>query len=231
MSGLRADIAAAVSRMQLTFGTRTAIKNLHESLEEGEIVQRLVACTYDRSDGLLVLTDRRVLAIRDDFSRFRLQEVRLADARAIDYDPTVHDGLAVLTADSRVAVRRMVRVDSDAFVVDLTARVPGLVHGVSRPGHRVEVPKDVPPPAAPATPEPAADHGPTPVIDATPVPAPVPAPTPAVESAPAPAADPVVAAVETDTEVLLGVLADLHAKGLLTADELAAKIAQVTTRS
>ena len=36
-------------------------------------------------------------------------------------------------------------------------------------------------------------------------------------------------ATTTDTEVLVGVLADLHAKGLLTADELAAKIAKLTS--
>lgn len=136
MAQLRGDIAQAESRMRRTFGTRSAIRNLHESLEAGELVQAMLACLYSSGDGLLVLTDRRVLAVRDDFSKFRLQAIALTEVRALDYAPTVHDGLAVLTDTGRIAVRKMERVDSDAFAAALVERIPTIIVGASRPQSR-----------------------------------------------------------------------------------------------
>ena len=267
---MRPDISEAVSRMHITFGTRSAIRNLPESLETGELVHALVACFYSGSDGLLVLTDRRVIALRDDFSKFRLQAVSLADARALDYAPTVHDGLAVLTDTGRIAVRKMNRQDSDAFAAALVARVPGLIVGASRPHTREPFRPDV---SAAATAQadsashagaaglavaapggghesgsdtagpsygPGADSG---VFEA-PAAASAASPTPDAPVGSAGAAGPASGSsrssgveadradgadgAQTDREVLLGVLADLHAKGLLSAEELAAKMAQVT---
>ncbi|QQR99649.1 MAG: SHOCT domain-containing protein [Austwickia sp.] len=51
------------------------------------------------------------------------------------------------------------------------------------------------------------------------MPAPALPPEPATGSRPA-----------TDKEVLLGVLADLHAQGVLTAEEFAAKVRQIVTQ-
>lgn len=265
--------------MRVTFGTRSAIRNLVESLDDGEQVVAMVACFYSGSDGLLVLTDRRVIAVRDDYSKFRLQAVPLRDITALDYAPSVHDGLAVLTDAGRVAVRKMDRTDSDALAAALVERVPHIVIGASRPGadpHRVGPTTG----GQPAVPAESAAGGP-----GQPTKAPLSsasssassstsgsasgsasgsgsaASTPAssgsvaagagqqaaaasaAESAvrdraaagtagvaSAPAAGPAGAGQDgTDKDVLLGVLADLHAKGLLSAEELAAKIAQVTS--
>lgn len=235
MQQIRPDIMDAVSRMHVTFGIRSTIRNLPESLEAGELVQAMVACFYSGSDGLLVLTDRRVIAVRDDFSKFRLQAVPLTDTRALDYAPTVHDGLAVLTDTGRIAVRKMNRQDSDAFAAALVAAVPGLVVGASRPQHNepfrpeggavaTDSDRDASfePVAAPAE---AAAPGGDPGGSAEPAGVPAATPPPAT---PPPAPPPAGEETQADKEVLLGVLADLHAKGLLSADELAAKIAQVT---
>lgn len=239
--------------MSVTFGTRSAIRNLAESLEAGELVHAMVACFYSGSDGLLVLTDRRVIAVRDDFSKFRLQAVQLTEVRALDYAPAVHDGLAVLTHEGRVAVRKMDRRDSDAFAAALVAAVPRIVVGASRPHQSFQ----------PETPEPqaqaarAASAAPAEDVErqaqaasaaTAAVTAPTAATTPSTPSAPSPPAAQAAPAAaangagdldalaagaaggsEADKDVLLGVLADLHAKGLLTADELATKIAQVTS--
>ncbi|GAB98285.1 hypothetical protein BJY21_000896 [Kineosphaera limosa] len=258
---LRRDIAEAVSRMSVTFGIRSAVRNLHESLEEGELVQALVACFYSGSDGLLVLTDRRVIALRDDFSKFRLQAVPLRDIRALDYAPAIHDGLAVLTATGRVAVRKMNRADSDSFAAAVVAAVPGVIVGASRPHQAFRPDAGQGDHAADS-----AAHGVAALGAGS---SPVSGPRAGSGAESAPQADPLAAARdqgavagaavaaasgapnddgaatggstpsgraasseadggEADKDVLLGVLADLHAKGLLTADELATKIAQVT---
>lgn len=224
MQQIRPDIMDAVSRMHVTFGIRSTIRNLPESLEAGELVQAMVACFYSGSDGLLVLTDRRVIAVRDDFSKFRLQAVPLTDTRALDYAPTVHDGLAVLTDTGRIAVRKMNRQDSDAFAAAVVAAVPGLVVGASRPQHNE--------PFRPEGGAVATDSDRDASFEAVAAPAGVPAATPPAATpqpaTPPPAPPPAEEETQADKEVLLGVLADLHAKGLLSADELAAKIAQVT---
>lgn len=235
VSDWRQDVVDALARMRVSFGARTAARNLPDCLDPGELVRELVACTYAGGDGLLVLTDRRVLAVRDDYGRYRVQAVPLAEAYAVDYAPKVHDGLGVLTPSGRIAVRRMNREDSDRLVHALVTAHPHVVIGASRPR-----PPAAPTgrPAAPATPA-ASVAAPTPAAPSVPASTATaqpeaPASPPTVEvAAPveAPAADPVVAAVDADTDVLLGVLADLHAKGLLTSDELAAKIAQLTASS
>lgn len=269
MEQLRRDIAEAEARMRVTFGTRSAIRNLVESLDDGEQVVAMVACFYSGSDGLLVLTDRRVIAVRDDYSKFRLQAVPLRDITALDYAPSVHDGLAVLTDAGRVAVRKMDRTDSDALAAALVERVPHIVIGASRPGadpHRVG-PTTGGQPAVSAESTAGGPGQPTSAPSATG--SALGSASGSASAASAPASSGSVAAGAgqqavaasaaegavrdradagtaggstgpasgsagagqdgADKDVLLGVLADLHAKGLLSAEELAAKIAQVTS--
>lgn len=230
MSDWRPDVADAVGRMRVTFGARTAARNLPDCLDPGEQVRELVACTYAGGDGLLVLTDRRVIAVRDDYARYRVQALDLADAYAVDYAPRVHDGIGVLTPTGRIAVRKMHREDSDRLVTALVTAHPHVVVGASRPRPTGPVPP--PAEATPPTPEPGAEHRTTNTESAAPAHDDASAlGTPETATrAPVPA-DAVVDAATTESDVLLGVLADLHAQGILTADELAAKIAQVTTRA
>ena len=51
--------------MTVTFGTRSAMRELADELEEGEAVLELAACAYAGAAGLVALTSERVLAIRD----------------------------------------------------------------------------------------------------------------------------------------------------------------------
>ena len=244
--------------MRVTFGTRTAIRDLYESLEDGETVVDMVACDFAAGNGVLVLSDKRVIALRDDFSMFRLRAVYLADIKAVDYAPRVHDGLGVLTAEGRIAVRRMHREDADRVVDGILIRAPEAVLGVSRPSGNGGKPAfEVTRPAATdttaataatdsaasATSATAAEQGAAPAEGAAP---PVGGSAQAAQesgihgtstpppSSPAPPTAPtdadLAAGAEADSAVLMGVLADLHAKGLLTEEELAAKIAQLASK-
>lgn len=246
MDGLRKDIAEAEARMRVTFGTRTAIRDLHESLEEGETVADMVACQFAAGDGVLVLTDKRVIALRDDFSRFRLRAVYLGEVKAVDYAPRIHDGLGVLTAEGRIAVRRMHREDADRVVDGILIRVPDAILGVSRPSTNGARPAfEVTRPASPDDEAAGSAEGSVEggtaggqeqavaaaaqIAAAPPTNSGVHGSSTAPHQVPPTDAD-LVAGAEADTAVLMGVLADLHAKGLLTEDELAAKIAQLSSR-
>jgi hypothetical protein len=58
---LRPDIEAAKAQMPKHLGSGREIKKLVEHLWEGETIERMVGGTYGKGNGLLVLTDRRVL--------------------------------------------------------------------------------------------------------------------------------------------------------------------------
>lgn len=205
--------------MRVTFGTRTAIKNMHEIIDPEETVQELAACLYAGGDGVLILTDKRILGLRDDYSKYHYRDHALAGAQKLDYDPVVHDGFALTTTSGRLVVRKMHVDDSARLVARLRELAPQLQLEVTRPGARGRVP--VRPQAAP-----------------TPAGAPPPAgglvaatqeqdrAAGAAVSSVAPAVAPVPSA-DADRTTIMGVLADLHAKGLLSDAELAAKLAQV----
>lgn len=229
MSSPRRDIAEAEARMRVTFGTRTAIKNLHEIIDPEETVQELAACLYAGGDGLLILTDKRVMGLRDDYSKYHYRDHDLTGVQKLDYDPVVHDGFALTTASGRLVVRKMHVEDSGRLVARLRELVPGLVLEVTRPGTRGRVPIRR---EAPRAPRPAAAPAEAPAAPGVDVPAAAAAQADAADAAtiaaaPGPVPGPVVAQADADKGVLMGVLADLHAKGLLTDAELAAKLAQV----
>lgn len=247
MEGLRADIASAASRMTITFACRSAIRHLVHSLLDGEQVLEMASCIFAGSEGLLVLTDKRVLAVRDDFSRYHSRGVDVDGVTHLDYGPRVHDGFAAFTASEKLAVRRMPVVDSDRIVATLTERRPTVIVATSKPGlstrdavaraaaaqtaATTQVVSAVDATAAtsgvaitsPGAADPAA---PTAEASTTGVSIPATSATSAGSTTPSvPAA--LAPVLDADTAVLLGVLADLHARGLLTAEELAAKSAQI----
>lgn len=214
--------------MRVTFGTRTAIKNLHEIIDADETVQELAACLYAGGDGVLILTDKRILGLRDDYSKYHYRDHALEGAQKLDYDPVVHDGFALTTASGRLVVRKMHVEDSGRLVARLRELVPGLVLEVTRPGARGRVPiRTEAPGGVPATvPTPdgvataASEQAQAAGTAAAAVTTPPGAQSPAAQGEQA----------EADKSVLMGVLADLHAKGLLSDAELAAKLAQVAAQ-
>lgn len=58
---LRADIRAAKKQMRVKFGGRRELRKLPSHMWEGEKVVRLTTGTYGKGQGLLVLTNRRLL--------------------------------------------------------------------------------------------------------------------------------------------------------------------------
>jgi len=286
VSEVRRDIAEAAVRMAVTFGTRSAMRDLAEELAPGETVVELAACTYAGAAGLIALTSQRVVAIRDDYSKHQVQFVVIGEVVTVDYDPTVHDGFALFTPSSRLVVRKMRREDGDRLVDALLTRAPQITLQVTRPAgapvaqqgpqlggqlgrlgrHRK------PEPAAGQVHSPRRAEGGTAVGPAVSAqagaaagavqaagqmsparPGSVPAAAPVASSAAMPAAtmpapampsgnSPAVGAASashsaaagarpaTDKEILLGVLADLHAQGVLSADEFAAKVRQIVTQ-
>lgn len=58
---LRADVQAAVDRMSTKIGAGRELRKLPEHLAPGEQIEQLATALYGKGNGLLVLTDRRLL--------------------------------------------------------------------------------------------------------------------------------------------------------------------------
>lgn len=65
---LRPDIQAAADRMEQKMGAKREIRKLIEYLWEGETVRHMVSGTYGNGTGLIVLTDRRLLFVKDGWT-------------------------------------------------------------------------------------------------------------------------------------------------------------------
>jgi Bacterial PH domain/Short C-terminal domain len=95
--GLRPDIAEASARMGWKFGGKREIKKLHEHLYEGERVTYLAQGAYDGNQGVVALTDQRLLFVFhglmsqavEDFPLDRLSSVQTKAGLATG-DLTVH---------------------------------------------------------------------------------------------------------------------------------------------
>jgi Bacterial PH domain len=66
---LRADIAAARARMRTKVGGGKEIKRLVGHLWEDEHVERMTTGSYGAGTGLLVLTDRRLLFVKEGMTK------------------------------------------------------------------------------------------------------------------------------------------------------------------
>ncbi len=80
---LRPDIEAARAAMQSTFGAKNEVRHLAEYLEADEQVHRLAGGRFGKGNGLLVLTDRRVMFVFHGIFQKSFEEFRLPSISAV----------------------------------------------------------------------------------------------------------------------------------------------------
>jgi hypothetical protein len=105
--GQRNGIAAASARMTLHIGVKRAIKNLPGRLLPVEVVEHMTSCSYARGTGLVVLTNQRFLAIRDDFAKEKVEDARRADIVGVELSSGTLGGLTVSTPAQKITVRAL----------------------------------------------------------------------------------------------------------------------------
>lgn len=81
---LRDDIAAARSKMRVKGGGRE-MKKLVECLWDGEVVARMTTGYYGNGTGLLVLTDRRLLFVKDGMMAKTTEDFPLSKVSSIQW--------------------------------------------------------------------------------------------------------------------------------------------------
>lgn len=109
----RPDIAAAASRMNWTFGGNRELKKLHEHLYEGETVQFIAQGTYQARQGIIVLTDARLIFLFHGLTGQILEDFPLGNITSVSSSA----GLA--TGKMRVHVAGNTAVISDIVKPDI----------------------------------------------------------------------------------------------------------------
>lgn len=121
---LRSDIADAIGRMSTKMGGKREIRKLPEHLQEGERVDRITTGAYHGGAGILVLTDRRLLFLRDGMMSKRSEDLPLSKISSIEWFSGMMLGkIAAFVSGNKAEVTNVPKVDGKALVDDVRARI------------------------------------------------------------------------------------------------------------
>lgn len=109
---LRPDIQAAVDRMDSKFGARREIRRLAGHLHEGEAVQYLAGGSYGGGLGLVALTDRRLLFLREGWTGKATEDFPLDKLSSIQWNSGLAQGtLTVFASGNKVEIKQIYKTD------------------------------------------------------------------------------------------------------------------------
>lgn len=133
-SPLRPDIQAAKDRLRIRLGGGREFKNLESQLWAGETVDLVCVGTYGRGQGLLVLTDRRLLFIFHGIMAQRTEDFPLDRVSSIQWAASMLHGTVSIFASGNKAEITAVQKDDGKALVD---RVRAIISGQADPrSHR-----------------------------------------------------------------------------------------------
>jgi hypothetical protein len=117
MGELREDIEAAKKQMSVRVGGGREIKKLVEHLWEGERVERMTTGYYGNGNGLIVLTDRRLLFIQDGMLSHKTEDFPLDKLSSVQWSSGIALGsITVFSAGNKAVIQKMNKVDGKAMV-------------------------------------------------------------------------------------------------------------------
>ena len=139
----RPDIVAAVGRMTSPDEVRREVQHLPEYLRAGESVQRLAAGVYGVGTGLLAVTDRRVIVLREGRAGQASEGFPFEQIRGLDWAATTAEHATITISDPTRTTEFTQVAPADA------AELVGFVRSVLQPP---VAPAPGPPAGAPGTP-------------------------------------------------------------------------------
>lgn len=146
---IREDIAAAMSKMSYKLGSKREIKRLPEHLWEGELVNLLTAGMYGAGTGVLALTDRRLLFLKDGIMAKTSEDFPLEKISSIQWSSGMLLGtITVFASGNKAEITQVQKQDGKAITDAVRAHIGGLKPPSAPPPMGT-------PPALDTTPEPA----------------------------------------------------------------------------
>ncbi|PRX90842.1 SHOCT domain-containing protein [Allonocardiopsis opalescens] len=123
---LRPDIQAARDRMTTRLGSNREIRRLVEHLWDGETVERLAAGSYGGGTGLLVLTGRRLLFIRDGWTGQVSEDFPFEKISSVQWAGGLLLGkLVVFASGNKAEIGQLDKTDGRAIADAVRGRLSG----------------------------------------------------------------------------------------------------------
>lgn len=105
---LREDIAAASSKLSNTFGAKREIRTLETNLWPDESVQVISTGTYGPGQGIIVLTDRRVIFWKNGFTKQLLEDFPISKISSVQWESGLLLGkLHIYTSGNKATIANM----------------------------------------------------------------------------------------------------------------------------
>jgi hypothetical protein len=117
-AGLRPDIAEASARMGWTFGGKREIKNLEEHLHDGERVSFLAQGRYEDNQGIVALTEERLLFVFHGLTRQSVQDFALDRVTSVQTKAGIGSGDLTVESYGHSAVIKSIIKSDLKFLAD-----------------------------------------------------------------------------------------------------------------
>jgi hypothetical protein len=145
----RPDIETAKAAMSTRFGGKKELKKLDEHLYPDETVRRMATGQYGGGVGLVVMTDRRVLFVREGMVGSKFEDFPLAQVSSVQWASGMTGGkMTIFASGNKAEIQNMNKNDGRALADDLRARIAGAHEPAAAPA--VAAPPPPPPPSVPA---------------------------------------------------------------------------------
>lgn len=116
---LRPDIEKARSLMSVKLGSGREIKRLAEYLWDNEQVERMVSGQYGGGQGVLVLTNRRLLFLKDGIMRKTLEDFPLEKISSVQWSSGIVQGKITIFASGNKAEVKGILTSAGKDLADL----------------------------------------------------------------------------------------------------------------
>jgi hypothetical protein len=151
---LRPDIQAARDRMSYRLGSNREIKKLTNYLWEGETVTHLAGGLYGPGTGLVVLTDRRLMFVKDGWTSQVTEDFPFERISSIQWSAGMMLGkITVFASGNKAVIDQMQKPDGKAMVDAINSIIskgPAHAPAPAAPVQHAQAP--MPYPAAPSAP-------------------------------------------------------------------------------
>lgn len=140
---VRPDIDAAAAKLRSTLGAKREIQKLPEVLWEGETVLMLATGVYGKGNGLVAMTDQRLIFLRHGVVSQQVEDFPYGRISSVQWSGGMITGtLQVFASGNKAEIKQMPKDQGKELADALRARISGVVPGTPPAG-----PAGVPAPA------------------------------------------------------------------------------------
>lgn len=113
----RTDIDSAMQAMNSRIGAKRELKALEDELSNDEAVQHLAGGTYQDRNGLIALTDKRVLFFHRGFLKSTTEDFPLAKITSVQHESgMLMSKITVAVSSREVEIKNVEKVDAKRMV-------------------------------------------------------------------------------------------------------------------